>query len=66
MSEPLSPDSIDELAKLIRERYTQVGTATHQRLCPWEDDGICSDSKCDRKPCDDSQNIIVLGLKKSS
>jgi len=61
----LNTDSIDELANMIRERYPQVVTATHQRRCIWTDDGVCLDAKCDQGQCDDSQDVIVLSLKKS-
>jgi hypothetical protein len=66
MYDRVRPESIDELAKMIRERYPQVVTATHQRRCHWKDDGICLDIKCDVKQCDDAQDVIILGLKKPS
>jgi hypothetical protein len=62
----MHPESIDELAKVIRDRYPQVVTATHKRRCHWAEDGICLDVKCDQKQCDDAQDVIVLGLKKTS
>jgi hypothetical protein len=62
----LTTESIDELAKMIRERYPQVTMATPQRRCHWKDEGVCSDAKCDSNPCNDSYDTILLTLRKSS
>lgn len=60
----LTADSIDELSKMICDRYPQVNTATHQRRCPWKEDGFCVDTKCDTVQCDTAQDVLILGLRK--
>lgn len=60
-------DLVDELAKQIRNKFSQVSNAQHRRVCPWsdeDDEESCTDPKCDGNPCDGSKDTIILTLKK--